>query len=199
VTITIPLFPLNGVIFFPNSQLPLNIFEEKYLEMIDYSLSTNRLIGMIQFNDKKFYKVGCLGKISSFFETKDNKYIINLSGKNYFSINKELPKSKKFILANVKLIDEKNPIIKKNITKFDKDLLISKYKMYAENLNMNIDFKLIKKIDNESLIKFMAMSCPFSTSEKQMLIEIYDINELGNKIISLFDFYSNTKANDTIN
>ena len=199
MTITIPLFPLNGVIFFPNSQLPLNIFEEKYLEMIDYSLSTNRLIGMIQFNDKKFYKVGCLGKISSFFETKDNKYIINLSGKNYFSINKELPKSKKFILANVKLIDEKNPIIKKNITKFDKDLLISKYKMYAENLNMNIDFKLIKKIDNESLIKFMAMSCPFSTSEKQMLIEIYDINELGNKIIGLFDFYSNTKANDTIN
>jgi len=199
MTIIIPLFPLNGVIFFPNSQLPLNIFEEKYLEMIDYSLSTNRLIGMIQFNDKKFYKVGCLGKISSFFETKDNKYIINLSGKNYFSINKELPKSKKFILANVKLIDEKKTIIKKNITKFDKDLLISKYKMYAENLNMNIDFKLIKKVDNESLIKFMAMSCPFSTSEKQMLIEIYDINELGNKIIGLFDFYSNTKANDTIN
>ena len=199
MTITIPLFPLNGVIFFPNSQLPLNIFEKKYLEMIDYSLSTNRLIGMIQFNDNKFYKVGCLGKISSFFETEDNRYVINLSGKNYFSINKELPKTKKFILANVKLIDEKKPIIKKNITKFDKDLLISKYKMYAENLNMNIDFKLIKKVDNESLIKFMAMSCPFSTSEKQMLIEIYDINELGNKIIGLFDFYSNTKANDTIN
>ena len=78
--------------------------------MIDYSLSTNRLIGMIQFNDKKFYKVGCLGKISSFFETEDNRFVINLSGKNYFSINKELPKSKKFILANVKLIDEKNPL-----------------------------------------------------------------------------------------
>ena len=65
---------------------------------------------MIQLNDNKFYKVGCLGKISSFFETEDNKYVINLSGKNYFSINKELPKSKKFILANVKLIDEKNPL-----------------------------------------------------------------------------------------
>ena len=199
MTIIIPLFPLNGVIFFPNSQLPLNIFEEKYLEMIDYSLSTNRLIGMIQSSDNKFYKVGCLGKITSFFETEDNRYVINLSGKNYFSINKELPKTKKFILANVKLIDEKKPIIKKNITKFDKDLLISKYKMYAENLNMNIDFKLIKKVDNESLIKFMAMSCPFSTSEKQMLIETYDINELGKKIIGLFDFYSNTKSNDTIN
>ena len=82
MTIIIPLFPLNGVIFFPNSQLPLNIFEEKYLEMIDYSLSTNRLIGMIQSNDNKFYKVGCLGKITSFFETENNRYVINLSGKN---------------------------------------------------------------------------------------------------------------------
>jgi hypothetical protein len=199
MTITIPLFPLNGVIFFPKSQLPLNIFEQRYLEMVDYSLSTNRLIGMIQSNNDKFYKIGCLGKINSFYETEDNRYIINLSGKKYFTINKELPKLKKFILAKVKLINEKKQIVKKNITKFDKDLLINKYKIYAENLNINIDFKLIKKIDQESLIKFMAMSCPFSTSEKQMLIETYDINELGNKIISLFDFYSNTKTNDTIN
>ena len=65
---------------------------------------------MIQSNDNKFYQVGYLGKISSFYKTEENKYIINLSGKNYFSINKELPKTKKFILANVKLIDEKNPL-----------------------------------------------------------------------------------------
>ena len=72
--ITIPLFPLNGVIFFPNTQLPLNIFEKRYLEMIDFSLSTNRLIGMIQSkNDSELYRVGCLGKINSFYETNDNK------------------------------------------------------------------------------------------------------------------------------
>jgi hypothetical protein len=70
MTIIIPLFPLNGVIFFPNSQLPFNIFEEKYLEMIDCSLSTNRLIRMIQFNGNKFYKVGCLGKISFFLKLR---------------------------------------------------------------------------------------------------------------------------------
>ena len=85
MTIIIPLFPLNGVIFFPNSQLPLNIFEEKYLEMVDYSLSTNRLIEMIQSNNDKFYQIGCLDKISSFYKTDNNRYVINLSGKKYFT------------------------------------------------------------------------------------------------------------------
>ena len=199
MTITIPLFPLNGVIFFPNSQLPLNIFEQRYLEMVNYSLSTNRLIGMIQCKDNnQFYKIGCFGKISSFFETKDNRYIINLSGKKYFSINKELPKSKKFIIASVNLISEKNQN-KKNIIKLDRNLLINKYKIYTKNKNINIDYKLIEKIDSDNLIKFLAMSCPFSTTEKQMLIETFDINELGNKIISLFDYYSNININETIN
>ena len=89
--IVLPIFPLNGVIFFPNSNLPLNIFEERYLEMIDFSLSSNRLIGMIQTDiNNKLYKIGCIGKINSFYETKDGRYIINLIGKNYFSITKQM-------------------------------------------------------------------------------------------------------------
>ena len=198
--ITIPLFPLNGVIFFPNTQLPLNIFEKRYLEMIDFSLSTNRLIGMIQSkNDSELYRVGCLGKINSFYETNDNKYIINLDGQKKFFINKELPKIKKFRLAEVELI--KNDLItsKKKTINFDRSQFILKYKNYIKSLNINIDISLVEKIDNENLVNFVAMSCPFSISEKQMLIETRDINELGTRITDLLDFHSKPELSETIN
>lgn len=194
--VTIPLFPLNGVIFFPNSQLPLNIFEKRYLEMIDFSLSTNRLLGMIQTqNNSDFYKIGCVGKINSFYETDDGKYIINLSGQKIFSIIKELPKSKNFILADVELFNENK---NKNLS-FNKEQLLYKYKIFIKNLDIKIDINILEKVDDESLIKFIAMSCPFSNSEKQMLLETYDINELVLKIIDLFNFYSKTNLSETIN
>ena len=199
-SITIPLFPLNGVIFFPNSQLPLNIFEKKYLEMVDFSLSNNRLIGMVQNkNDSELYKIGCVGKINSFYETNEGKYIINLGGQKIFSIINELPKSNKFTLANVELLNEKKIINKEKILKFNKEQLIYKYKNFIKKFDIKIDLSLVEKIDEESLVKFIAMSCPFSTSEKQMLIETYSINELGCKIMDLFDFYSNINLSETIN
>ena len=83
--IKIPVFPLNGAIFFPQSSLPLNIFEQRYLDMIDFALSKDRLIGMIQKDDNnKFYKIGCLGKIISFQETSDGRYLVDIIGKNYY-------------------------------------------------------------------------------------------------------------------
>ena len=83
----ISIFPLNGALLLPRSQLPLNIFEPRYLEMIDNSISSDRLIGMIQTkNNGDLYGLGCIGRISSFNETEDERYIINLRGKNYFSI-----------------------------------------------------------------------------------------------------------------
>ena len=93
----IPIFPLNGAILFPETNLPLNIFEERYIEMIDFALSKNKLLGMIQTKDNgDLYRVGCIGRINSFNETKDGRYIINLRGKNHFSILKEVPLNHKF-------------------------------------------------------------------------------------------------------
>ena len=88
-----PVFPLNGAILFPNTNLPLNIFEEKYIDMVDYALSHNRLIGMIQTQENKdLFKIGCLGKITNFTETSDGRYQINLEGINRFKIKKILNK-----------------------------------------------------------------------------------------------------------
>ena len=160
--LSIPLFPLNGAIIFPGTNLPLSIFEERYLSMVDYALATERLIGIIQSSDKgSLFSVGCFGKINSFNETVGNRYIINVLGKHYFKIIKHKKTSKNFI----------------------------------KDINAQIDFEIIDKINNEELVKFIAMSCPFSKEDKQMLLETYDLNDMGNKLVSLFEFYPTASAN----
>ena len=97
----LPIFPLNGAVLFPETNLPLNIFEDRYIEMVNYALSSNRLIGMVQ-RDKSgnLFKVGCVGKITSFNETKDGRYLINLQGINCFKIKKEIKEKYKFSSRN---------------------------------------------------------------------------------------------------
>ena len=93
----IPIFPLNGAVLFPGTSLPLNIFEKRYLEMVDYALSRERCIGMIQSDKKnKLYNIGCIGKIHSFSETTDGRYLISLQGTTCFNVKKELEKNYKF-------------------------------------------------------------------------------------------------------
>ena len=112
----IPIFPLNGAVLFPGTSLPLNIFEKRYIEMVDYALSKERYIGMIQSDKKnKLYNIGCIGKIHSFSETTDGRYLISLQGTNCFKIKKELEKKYKFRLVEAEKLDfEEN----KNIYRF---------------------------------------------------------------------------------
>jgi Lon protease-like protein len=197
----VPLFPLNGVIFFPNSSLPLNIFEQRYIEMIDFSLSSNRMIGIIQSKeDKSLYNLGCVGKINSFDETDDGRYIVNLVGKNYFLIANEIKSENKFRLAKIeeKKIDEYQNNI--DLKKLNRDLLLKSYEEYIEKLNIKIDINLINQIENIDLIRFIAMSCPFSSADKQMLLETFDLMKLSEKLIGLLNFYSkNISEKNTIN
>ena len=194
----IPIFPLNGAILFPETNLPLNIFEERYIEMIDFALGKNKLLGMIQTKDNgDLYRVGCIGRINSFNETKDGRYIINLRGKNYFSILKEVPSNHKFrlvesVFENINIIQDKTFELKK----FNKELFITKYRPYIKRINPSIDFNLINKIEPATLIKFIAMSCPFSSADKQMLLETFNLNDLAHKLITLFEYYSSTSKNE---
>ena len=94
-----PVFPLNGEILFPNTNLPLNIFEDRYIDMVDYALSHSRLIGMIQTKkDKDLFTIGCIGKITNFTETSEGRYQINLEGVSRFKVNKILDHKHKFYL-----------------------------------------------------------------------------------------------------
>ena len=104
----IPIFPLSGIIFFPDTDLPLNIFEKRYLEMIDFALSKNKTIGMIQTQQNgNFYNKGCLGKITSFNETNDGRYLINMRGESIFSFINEIESNNHFRMGEV-VLEENN-------------------------------------------------------------------------------------------
>ena len=194
----ISIFPLNGVILYPGTSLPLNIFEPKYIDMIDYALKKDRFIGMIQAKENgNLYDIGCLGKISSFDEVDDGKYMVNLVGKNFFTVSKEIRSKKKFRIVEASINTNYTNIEKKfNINEFKKDILIEKYVSLISAQRSNFDINLIEKIEPIMLIKFIAMSFPFSTIDKQFLLETYDLNELAEKIINLFDFYLQEETNN---
>jgi len=190
--ITIPIFPLSGVIFFPKTNLPLNIFEDKYLEMVDFALSSNKMIGMIQpLNNNQLYNIGCVGKITNFNETNDNRYIINLYGINCFKIIKERSLNKKFRVFETSIYDNEktqNFITNKNL---NRKKLVEMFVAFLNRNNSEIDIKYINKINSEELLKLMAMLCPFSITEKQMLLETMNLEDLSDKLIALFEFYNN--------
>ena len=195
--LNIPVFPLSGALLLPNGNLPLNIFEQRYLSMVDHSLATNKFIGMLQFeNETKntLYQVGCLGKITSFNETNDNRYLINLLGIAKFKIINELKTNKNFRIFSVKTdnIENYNKLNKNN---FNRKLLINKIKLYFNNKNINIEWNVVKAIDDKQLINTMSMICPFDISEKQMLLESKNFNDLNERLITLLEFNKNNASN----
>lgn len=188
----IPIFPLNGAVLFTKTNLPLNIFEKRYLDMVDHALSTNRFIGMIQTkDDETLYEIGCLGKIVGFNETSDNRYLINLFGKSYFRVNSEDTSKHKFRIINAEILDQKETKNKEEkIKKFNIDL-IDTYKAYVKNNNIDINTKEIELIEDIELrAKFIAMVSPFSTQEKQALLEKYEIDSFCETLISILNLYS---------
>jgi len=195
----LPIFPLNGAVLFPATNLPLNIFEDRYIEMVNYALSLNRLIGMVQ-QDKngKLFKVGCVGKITNFNETKDGRYLINLQGINCFKIKKEIKEKYKF-----RIVDAAN--IKTEYNKTDnnreiKDLIFKKYALYLKNNNFDFNLSEFKKLNSIQLAKFIVMASPFDDLDKQMLLEINGLNEFYKKLISVLEIeLANISSKKTIN
>jgi len=182
----LPIFPLNGVVLFPGTNLPLNIFEKRYIEMVDYALSKERCIGMIQSDEKNnLYNIGCIGKIHSFSETTDGRYLISLQGTNCFKIKKELRKSYNFRLIKAEILDFKEDKI--YIDENGKDILLQKYSKYIKVKNIDLNIGEIQNIDINQIIKFIAMISPFSDIEKQVLLETKNLNEFYNKLRSILE------------
>ena len=188
----IPIFPLNGAILFYETNLPLNIFEERYLEMIDYSLANQRLLGMIQLNkNNELYNIGCLGKIVNFSETNDNRYLISIEGVSHFKIDREISSKYKFRMAKINLI--KNDDNLNNVSENDKLFLIKKFKDYIKSKGIRIDTNDLESIETKQVIRFIAMASPFSVIDKQTLVETVGLNNLYEKLLSILELeiYSN--------
>ena len=186
----IPIFPLSRAIFFPKTILPLNIFEDRYLQLVNDCMKGSRMFGMVQPKTQKgfapeVYKIGCLGKIVSFNETEDKRFIISLSGIIRFKIKNEIKKEKLYRNFEVDyseflndLEEEKNQIIN-----FDKKDLLEKIKLFFQKINYPIDYNELTKLSVDQIVNTVSMISPFSVEEKQKLIETIKIDDKS-KILS---------------
>ena len=182
----IAIFPLSNAIFFPKTILPLNIFEDRYIQLINDCMKEERMFGMIQPKSKKglvpeVYEIGCLGKIISFNETTDKRFVISLSGIIRFRIIKEVNEDKlyrKFYVDYSEFMKDLDKE-KNQISNNEKEILLHKIKIFFQKLNYPIDHEELMKLDSDDLINTVCMISPFSVEEKQKLIET---REIGHKI-----------------
>ena len=199
----IAIFPLSNAIFFPRTILPLNIFEDRYIQLINDCMSENRMFGMVQPKNKsktlpEVYKIGCLGKITSFNETKDNRFIISLLGIIRFRIKNEIKNEKLYRNFEVDyseffsdLKEQENQILN-----YNKKNLLNKIKIFFQKINYPIDHDVLTKLNLDQLINTVSMISPFSIEEKQKLIEtvkIVDKIKVFEEVINfnLVDFEEN--------
>ena len=203
----IPVFPLSNFIIFPKTTVPLNIFEQRYIEMINDSMKTNKFIGMIQPKSSKklesitptLHKIGCLGKIKSFKETDDGRYLVDLKGVIRFEIFNEVKSDKPYRKCEVNYDAYLNDLDKKKVDlKFsDLELIFKDLKLLFEKRGFIINWKALEKQSLDETINALAMASPFNLEEKQVLLEAVNLDLRKNKIAEIlstytFDEYHNT-------
>lgn len=168
----LPIFPLGGALLLPRAHLPLNIFEPRYIQMINDSLRGHRMIGMVQpQNGKDLYSIGCAGRIVSFEEIDDGRFLITLMGVSRFKIENEIAESTPYRKATVSWDDYKTDFQAQNCPGIKKEEFLSLLKCYFENHGLSADWDLIKNTPDEKLISALSMICPFDNREKQALLE----------------------------
>ncbi len=191
------IFPLTGAVLFPQTQLPLNIFEPRYLQMIDEVLSSpDRIMGMIQPNvskndpsSKSLKKVGCAGRISSFSETGDGRYLVTLTGLIRFEVNNELDTTTQYRQVVTGYDNYKDDLKPANLENIDRKSLLVLIKKYLEQRNLLIDWELIEQSPTEQLINYSGVLVPFEPEEKQLLLETRSLFDRCKALESLFQSY----------
>ena len=195
----IPVFPLSNFIIFPKAAVPLNIFEPRYIDMINDSMKSSKTIGMIQpktsasgNNVPELHEVGCLGKITSFKETEDGRYLIELKGLIRFENIKELTTEKKYRILNVNyenfIQDLKSE--KEDLKFSDLELIFKDLKSLFEKRGFVINWKELEKQSLDETINALAMASPFTLEEKQVLLEAENLNIRKNKIAEILSTYT---------
>ena len=200
----ISVFPLRGAIFFPKTNLPLNIFERRYVSMIEDALKGEKYIGMVQTKkvEGDVFRVGCLGKIDRHERTSDGRILINLNGLTRFKIDEEINNDKLYREFIVNYDDFKEDMKLKEYAVKNEILekLIDNSKKYFNQQGVLIDWKEISKLKAFEQIYTLAMISPFSVSEKQKVLEIPDLNEAASILneITKFGFYEDQNDKDTL-
>ena len=189
----IPIFPLAGVIFFPNTNLPLNIFEPRYLSLVSDAMKTNKYMGMVQAKNEtsNVYSVGCLGKIIEHKQTKDGRILVNLMGLSRFQIQTEIKNDKlyrEFEVSYEKFSDDLDEkIISEPINELNK--LYEKTKIFFKKNGLMLNWNEFEKLDLNQKINTLSMIAPISNEEKQTILESIHINSKAKTLSEIIEFY----------
>ncbi|GEO38278.1 hypothetical protein GGE65_001947 [Skermanella aerolata] len=190
----LPIFPLTGVLLLPRGKLPLNVFEPRYLAMIEDALAGNRMIGIIQPSDPlsrasvpPVYPIGCAGRITSFSETDDGRYLITLTGVCRFETVRELPIVRGYRRVDVSWerfaadLDEAGPAL------FDRARLVEGLRTYFKIQGISANWDAVESTPDERLVTSLAMICPFEPSEKQALLECGSLSERASMMVAIIE------------
>ena len=201
------VFPLSNFIIFPKTTVPLNIFEPRYIEMINDSMKSNKLVGMIQPKTSKeinenipqLHEIGCMGKITSFKETEDSRFLIELKGLIRFKIINEINSDRKYRVCEIDFENYYEDLEnKKEEIKFsDLELIFKDLKTLFEKRGFIINWKALEKQSLDETINALAMASPFSIEEKQVLLEAKNLNNRKTKIAEILTTYSFDQYNNT--
>ena len=203
----IPVFPLNNFIIFPKTSVPLNIFEPRYIDMVNDVIKSNKLIGMVQPKNKKnkisnnseLHSIGCLGKISSFVETNDGKFLIELKGIIRFQIINEIVSNKKYRECEISFEKYSDDLKEKeeDLKFSDLELIFKDLKSLFEKRGFIINWKELEKQSLDETINALSMASPFSIEEKQVLLEAKNLNSRKTKIAEILTTYTFDQYNNT--
>ena len=184
----LPIFPLTGVLLLPRGQLPLNIFEPRYIAMVDEAMKSHRLIGMMQAReDGNLYDVGCAGRITSYHETHDGRYEIVLSGVCRFRIEKELSQKNGFRNIKADWSSYARDLEPMACLDMDRGKLKELLKNYFKKQDLTCSWDAVDGAGDEKLITSLAMICPFDAKEKQALLEIPCCKERAKLFMTLLE------------
>ena len=195
----IPVFPLSGVIYFPKTNLPLNIFEQRYLDLVNDAYRKDKLMGMVQSRkeNNSVYKIGCLGKISDYQKSKDGRILINLTGVTRFQILDEVQNKKlyrEFKVDYKKFVEDIDDLE----TNVDTKMLIDKAQSFFKRNGLLLNWKEFEKLDFTQQINTLAMIAPITNEEKQKLLESISLENKIKSLESIISFYlfdSNSNSN----
>ena len=191
---TIPIFPLAGVLLLPRGVLPLNIFEPRYLAMVNDALAGDRMIGMIQPREPRsraeapeVYRIGCAGRISSFEETADGRYLIALTGVSRFAVDDELTTTRGYRRVQVDWSDFTDDLAEAAPITLNRDRFIQALVCFFQQNGLQANWDAVRETPDERLITSLAMICPFEPSEKQALLEAPTLAERAALMVTLLE------------
>ena len=199
----IPIFPLSGIIFFPQTNLPLNIFEPRYVALVNDSIKSDKYMGMIQAkkNSTEVYSIGCLGKITEPKKPKDGRMLINLTGITRFEIKSEISSDKiyrKFKVSYKKFLEDMEKEKKQILMKEKIEEIFQKTKKFFKNNGLLLNWNEFEKLDQHQKINTLAMIAPISNEEKQTILESVHIDSKTKVLSEIVEFYLHEKSSESI-